>query len=166
MNSYRTSNLTIAPARRCDRDDILATIVGSGLFDEPGIAEIAPMLDAYLAEAGDVRDAWLAVERDGSIVAAASYAPEPITDGSWNLKLIAVRRDAHRVGIGRALLRYIEEDLAARRQRILLVETSGVATFKATRGFYRACGYHEEARIRDFYATGDDKIVFRKRLVT
>lgn len=144
---------------------MLAAIIASGLFDPSNIGDIAPMLDAYLADAADPNDVWLAAEHGASIAAAAYYAPEPLTDGTWNLQLIAVRRDVHRVGIGRAILGRVEADLAARGQRLLLVETSGLTTFKATRNFYRACGYDEEARIRDFYATGDDKIVFRKRLV-
>jgi ribosomal protein S18 acetylase RimI-like enzyme len=54
--------------------------------------------------------------------------------------------------------------LAARGVRLLLVETSGLPAFEGTRGFYRARGYAEEARIRDFYQAGEDKIVFRKLL--
>ena len=37
-------------------------------------------------------------------------------------------------------------------------------TFLATRAFYRRNGYDEEARIRDFYGPGEDKIVFWKAL--
>lgn len=45
---------------------------------------------------------------------------------------------------------------------MLLVET--LASFDRTRAFYSKCGYEEEARIRDFYAAGDDKVVFCKVL--
>jgi ribosomal protein S18 acetylase RimI-like enzyme len=48
--------------------------------------------------------------------------------------------------------------------RVLLVETSGTPDFERTRAFYRKCGYEEEARIRDFYQAGADKIVYRKAL--
>jgi hypothetical protein len=48
--------------------------------------------------------------------------------------------------------------------RMLIVETSGSPDFERTRKFYIQCGYEEEARIRDFYATDDDKVVFRKVL--
>jgi hypothetical protein len=33
-----------------------------------------------------------------------------------------------------------------------------------TRRFYRARGYGEEARIPDFYTSGEDKVTFRKAL--
>ncbi len=45
---------------------------------------------------------------------------------------------------------------------MLLVET--LASFDLAQAFYRKYGYEEEARIRDFYAVGDDKVVFRKVL--
>lgn len=46
----------------------------------------------------------------------------------------------------------------------LQVETSGLESFEYVRGFYRKSGYDEEARIREFYKAGEDKIVFRKAL--
>ena len=49
--------------------------------------------------------------------------------------------------------------------RLLPVETSGGEEFEYVRAFYRKSGYDEEARIREFYKAGDDKIVFRKALV-
>jgi ribosomal protein S18 acetylase RimI-like enzyme len=67
-------------------------------------------------------------------------------------------------GVGAALMGRIEQELAERGARIVLVETSGTDEFAATRAFYRGLGYDEEARIRGFYAAGDDKVVFRKAL--
>ncbi|MGG6268636.1 hypothetical protein ACQ4M3_37730 [Leptolyngbya sp. AN03gr2] len=45
-----------------------------------------------------------------------------------------------------------------------LVETSGTDDFEYVRAFYRKNGYDEEARIREFYCAGADKIIFRKAL--
>jgi ribosomal protein S18 acetylase RimI-like enzyme len=61
-------------------------------------------------------------------------------------------------------MRHMENALRANGQRLLLVETSGLPIYERTRAFYAKCGYEEEARIRDFYTAGDDKIVFRKAL--
>ena len=62
------------------------------------------------------------------------------------------------------MLHYIEQMLAVRGERLLLVETSGLASFERSRQFYRQCGFKEEARIREFYQASEDKIVFRKLL--
>ena len=40
----------------------------------------------------------------------------------------------------------------------------GLDEFERTRQFYRGLGYDEEARIREFYAAGEDKITYRKSL--
>jgi GNAT superfamily N-acetyltransferase len=106
---------------------------------------------------------WLTFA-DPDPVAIAYAAREPMTDGCWNLFLIAVHADHHGQGIGRALLAFVEETLAVEGVRVLLVETSGDAGFSRTRGFYAQAGYEEEARIREFYAAGEDKIIFRKAL--
>mgnify|MGYP000201891817 CR=1 FL=1 len=78
--------------------------------------------------------------------------------------MIGVRRDYQGQGRGAALLQHIENELQAKGQRILLVETSGLPDFALTRKFYTKCGYEEEARVRDYYAAGDDMVLFRKAL--
>lgn len=107
---------------------------------------------------------WLSALVDGAPAAVAYYVPERMTRGAWNLLLIAVDPTLHNQGIGRAVMRYIEDDLITAGGRVLLVETSGQPAFDNTRAFYHRIGYHEEARIRDFYDIGDDKIVFLKSL--
>ena len=77
---------------------------------------------------------------------------------------IAVLPSSQGLGHGGALVAHLEAVLRRRKQRILIVDTSGVDAFARTRDFYRKSGYTEEARIRDFWATGDDKIVFWKSL--
>ena len=99
-------------------------------------------------------------------LAVAYCAPERMTDGTWNLYLIAVHPDHQGQGRGAQLIGYVEQALAARGERILLVETSGLPSFARTRAFYGKCGYDEEARIRDFYSAGQDKVIFRKALTT
>jgi ribosomal protein S18 acetylase RimI-like enzyme len=124
------------------------------------------MLDDMLGDSldgNDGNDFWLTYDLDGP-VALAYYAAEKMTDGTWNLYLIAVHPDHQSKGIGAEIMRYVEQSLAVRGERVLLVETSGLNEFERTRNFYRNIGYDEEARIRDFYSAGEDKIVFRKAL--
>lgn len=88
-----------------------------------------------------------------------------MTEGTWNLYLIAIHPSYQRQGRGAALLNHIEYMLAKHGERVLLVETSGLEDFEYVRAFYRKSGYDEEARIREFYKAGDDKIIFRKALI-
>jgi len=47
---------------------------------------------------------------------------------------------------------------------LLIADTSGTEAFQAARAFYAGNDYAQEARIGDFWALGDDKVVFAKRL--
>lgn len=107
---------------------------------------------------------WQTYDAGSGPRAVAYSAPEPMTDGTSNLLLIAVHPEQQGHGIGQALMRDVEVTLAAHGQRVLLVETSGLPEFERTRDFYRRFGYTQEARIRDYYAAGVDKIVYWKAL--
>lgn len=106
---------------------------------------------------------WLTYE-DRGVQALAYCAPERMTNGTWNLLLIAVHPERQSEGIGRQLMSYVEDQLKTIGVRVLLVETSGTDEFVRTRSFYENIDYTSEARIRDYYDAGDDKIVFRKAL--
>jgi len=106
---------------------------------------------------------WLTISKDnGETIGVAYCEPERMTDQTWNLQLIAIHPDYQGQGHGGELLRYVEERLKAGGGRMLLVET--LASFDLAQAFYTKCGYEEEARIRDFYAASEDKVVFRKIL--
>jgi ribosomal protein S18 acetylase RimI-like enzyme len=146
-----------------DTDELIEVACASGLFESHQLKELSGMLAQYFANPLTTQELWV-TDDDGGSAGVAYTAPERMTDGTWNLYLIAVHPDRQRQGRGRALLEYVERLLAERGQRILLVETSGTKDFDYVRAFYQNCGYEEEARIRDFYADGIDKIVFRKSI--
>jgi ribosomal protein S18 acetylase RimI-like enzyme len=109
-------------------------------------------------------DIWLTADINQMPIAVAYCAPERLTEGTYNLYLIAVHKDFQDKGIGTAIMLYIEQLLREQNMRILLVETSGLPEFEATRAFYDKCNYHREAIIRDFYQEGENKVVFWKKL--
>ena len=135
----------------------------SGLFPPDALPEVEATLDEFLTGAV-ATDRWLTTDTGTSIAAAAYYAPERMTDGTWNLYLLAVHPDHQGQGRGAALVRHVEQDLRQAGARVLLIETSGVPGFARQRAFYTGLGYHEEARIRDFYEPGDDKVIYWKNL--
>jgi ribosomal protein S18 acetylase RimI-like enzyme len=114
-------------------------------------------------ETGPDQEFWLTYDEDGA-KAVGYCAPERMTNGTWNLLLIAVHPDRQGAGIGRQMMSWVENKLRTLDARVLLVETSGTVEFTRTRSFYEHIGYTQEARIRDYYDKGDDKIVFYRAL--
>lgn len=150
----------IRPTMPDDATAVLALAKAAIDFEPNELEVLREMLADYFA--GNNEHFWLTDDDGDGPVAAACCAPELMTNGTWNLLFIAVHPDCQGQGRGAALVGYVEQTLIARGARLLLVETS--ASFERTRAFYRKCGYEEEARIRDFYETGHDKIVYRKAL--
>lgn len=154
----------IRPALPADQASMIAAIASSNLFPPDELDWLDTMLTDYFAGKSEEDHFWITADTDNGSVGAAYTAPERMTDGTWNTYLIAVHADYQGQGHGSALMYYIEQTLAERGERVLLVETSGLDSFALTRAFYRKLGYDEEARIREFYKAGEDKIVFRKAL--
>jgi ribosomal protein S18 acetylase RimI-like enzyme len=146
-----------------DTTALIALAAASGLFDPNQTDDLAQMLDKHFKDRNETQDIWL-TDYDNEPVGIAYIAPERMTEGTWNLYLIAVHPDRQKQGRGKALLLHVEQMLMERGERILLVETAGTDDFEYVREFYRQNGYEEEARIREFYTAGIDKIVFRKAL--
>ncbi|MDJ0695576.1 GNAT family N-acetyltransferase [Mastigocoleus sp. MO_188.B34] len=145
-----------------DDTNALLTLANAAIDFEPKeLEELSKILTDYFSDDNKNSHFWLTDEDDG-VVAAAYCAPERMTNGTWNLLFLAVRPDRQGQGRGTAMVRYVEQILKERGGRLLLIET--LASFKDTRKFYCKCGYEEEARIRDFYEAGYDKIVYRKVL--
>ena len=107
---------------------------------------------------------WMTCLHDGSVSGFTFTAPEDLTDGTWNMLAIAVLPSLQTLGLGRELIRHTEKHLRALKQRLIIADTSGTSAFAGTRQFYDSVGYREVARIPDFWAEGDNKIVFARKL--
>jgi N-acetylglutamate synthase-like GNAT family acetyltransferase len=143
-------------------DDVPAL---QGVLDQ---TELFPseMLPDMLAPAlaGETEAFWLTCHLDGEAVGLCYTVPEELADGTWNMLALAIRPDLQGKRLGTELVFAAEQHLRTKGQRILIVDTSGTDDFALTRKFYAQNGYDEEARIRDFWAEGDDKVIFRKAL--
>ena len=146
-----------------DTHHVIILAEASGLFEPNQTEQLSQMLAQHFNCATNSEELWFTDDDDGP-VGVAYTAPERMTEGTWNLYLIAIHPDRQRQGRGTSLLAHIEKVLTERGQRILLVETSGTNDCEYVGAFYRKNGYTEEARIRDFYTVGVDKIVYWKSL--
>ena len=138
-------------------------VVAAEMFSEDAAWLVEGMLADYFDGNKDEGHVCV-IDDEGGTLGAAYYQPKSAADRVWDLTMIAVQPARQGQGRGAAMLRRVEEDLRARGQRLLLVETSALPQYDRTRAFYVKCGYEEEARIRGYWAAGDDLVVFRKAL--
>ena len=129
------------------------------LFDASFEDDDYVFLGAFKLDTGDLADGrWLMA--DGF----CSYGPSMSTDRTFDLYWIAVDRAAQGSGCGSVLLKEVERRLEVLQARMLVIETSSRSDYTAPRGFYLKRGYVEAARVREFYAPSDDRIILTKRL--
>ena len=122
------------------------------------------MMHPYLTES-DCQDIWFTAVNDGEILAFGYCAPEMLTEGTYNLYAIGILNEQQGLGIGTQMMTFLESKLLEKKQRILIIETSGIESFNSTRKFYEKLNFTREATIRDFWDEGDDKVIYWKKLV-
>lgn len=149
----------IRPIRDDDFEALLGVATASGLFQLEEVEVLAGML-----QSPGEHDVWFTDDDGTGPIGVAYLAPEKMTEGTWNLYLIAVHPDHQRQRRGKAILEHVQAWLIERGERLLLVEAAGVDEFDYVRRFYASNGFEAEATIRDFYEPGVDKVVFRKSL--
>jgi ribosomal protein S18 acetylase RimI-like enzyme len=157
--------------RPTDRTRLDELLVATGAFHAEEIDVALSLFDLSSREsAGGAEDASADYEFIGAydaserLIGYACFGPTPSTDGTYDLYWLAVDPVAQGQGAGRALVREVERLLGARGARLLVVETSSRADYAGTRAFYQATGYREAARVKDFYAPADDRIMLTTRL--
>lgn len=149
--------------RADDAEGVVDLVVAAGMFPAEESGVVRTLLD-HLAAGSDEHHVCLVEEQDEHVVAVAYYQPKEPADRVWDLTMIAVAPELQGRGLGGALLGRVEADLQDRDQRLLVVDTSGAPLYDRTRAFYRKCGYTAVARVPDYWADGDDLVVFLKRL--
>lgn len=158
----------VRPAADGDVVPIQTLAMDNRMFAPDDMAGFDEMLRGYLDGSLD-QHRWIVAEDEaGRVAGAAYYAPEPFADRVWNLYFLAVQPHLHRSGIGTTLVAHIEQSLHSAGEqvgRVLIVETSSTDNYETARRFYGRKGFDREARVREFYGPGDDKIVFWKSLL-
>ena len=137
----------------------------TGVFKPHEIIALKEVLDDYHGENQGEGHFCVTYEDGGERLGFAYYAPASMTVCSWYLYWIAVKKDTQAKGVGGQLLDFVEEDIRLRQKgAVLFIETSSLPHYELTRRFYLKKGYAQDAVLHDYYAPGDDMVVFRKAL--
>lgn len=141
--------MILRPYTPADRDACL-TILASNIPDfvlPRELAEYAEWLDRACAPGAEDPCEYL-VDTDLRCAGGISFADTaPVATLSWGI----VRRDLHRSGLGRALLREGLARIRARGVTQVLMDTSDASV-----GFFLRHGFVVTGRVRDGYGPGVD----------
>lgn len=152
---------TLRHLTAADRGRIEEISRAVGVFRADEIAVALEVFDGAVAGSSDYLA--LGAEHEGRLAGWICWGPTPCTLGTFDLYWMAVDPALHGAGVGSALLHAMEARLLGV-ARLIVVETAGRPDYAPTRGFYEARGYRAASRIPDFYAPGDDQVVYVKRL--
>ncbi|NLX05087.1 MAG: GNAT family N-acetyltransferase [Phycisphaerae bacterium] len=145
-----------------DRADILELLEATAFF-RPDELEIArEVLDEAIAKGPRGHYQSFTAEQDGRAIGWVCYGPTPCTLGTYDIYWIAVSPRTQARGVGTRLMAFAEDRIRQAGGRLAVVETSGRPSYRPTRRFYLTRGYRQAARLPDFYATGDDKVVYTR----
>ena len=147
-----------------DTPALLVMADQTGVFQPYEVEGFAEVLEDYHDVEqynGHLAYTW---EEDGAPVGFVYYAPADLTDRTWDLWWIIVARARQGRGLGARLLELVEQAVRLEGGRQLLIETSSLPQYEPTRRFYLKSGYQVVARIPNYYAEGDDLIIYQKRI--
>jgi GNAT superfamily N-acetyltransferase len=155
----------LRPSEPSESAALVALARDTGVFKPIEIEALAEVLDDFHARERANGHRSVTAWQDERPIGFAYWAPAEMTDRTWVLWWIAVRRDRQGLGAGAELLHACESDVRAAGGRLLLIETSSLPGYEPSRRFYAKHGYEAPSVVRDFYADGDDLLVYRKRLL-
>ena len=160
----RTEAATLRDPLPSDRPAVERITRSSGFFSTSEVAVALEVFDAAIAQP-DSGYVFLVAARSGDVLGYACWGgPIEMTESSFDLYWIAVDDACRGRGIGARLLAAAEMRAAAAGASQLFVETSGRPQYAPTHAFYAAAGYRRIAELPDFYAPGDAKVFYVKRL--
>jgi ribosomal protein S18 acetylase RimI-like enzyme len=156
----------IRPMRKDDRVAVRSLIEATEFFRPDEIVVAEELIDVYLHHPNQKDYDIVVVETpEGAVAGYMTWGSTPLTLGTYDLYWMAVSPAHQGKGYGRQLVEWLEAKVKALGGRIIIIETSSVPKYDPTRRFYLGLGYREIARLPEFYAPGDDRVIYMKRLV-
>ncbi|MBN2799728.1 MAG: GNAT family N-acetyltransferase [Deltaproteobacteria bacterium] len=143
-----------------DRGAIEEIVRATGFFSHEEVEIAVELVDDHLEKGLEGGYHFLLAEREGRVVGYACYGQVPATTASWDLYWIATHPDQQGTGLGRVMVDEVADRVRALGGEVLFAETSGRPQYAPTRGFYLRTHFTQAALFPDFYAPGDDRVVY------
>jgi GNAT superfamily N-acetyltransferase len=143
---------------------VMEIVESTKFFYDHEIEIAAELVADRLAHGEDTGYYFVFAEVDGVPVAYSCFGPISMSKTCFDLYWIATHNDYRGKGIGKKLLEETYKHAREMGCKIIIAETSGLEHYAPTRAFYISNNYELEAKLKDFYAEGDDKLFYTKRI--
>ncbi|MBU0710853.1 GNAT family N-acetyltransferase [bacterium] len=147
-----------------DPEHVREIVSSTGFFSQDEIDIAVELVTERLEKGIESGYHFIFAEAAGKTVGYACFGPIPATQKNYDLYWIAVQNDYRGAGIGKQLLNISEEAIYQLGGARVYIETSGRDQYVSTRAFYLRCAYMEDAVLDDFYAPGDAKYIYVKKI--
>ena len=154
----------IRPMLPDDRAALFAILETIPEFSPSEVLVAKEVIDSYLKDPSGSGYTILVAELETGIAGYICYGPTPLTQGTWDIYWMATAPEKQGKGIGSSLITSAASRIKESGGRLAIIETSSRPEYEETKRFYLRHGYEVVARIPDFYAPEDDKLILRKRL--
>jgi ribosomal protein S18 acetylase RimI-like enzyme len=163
LNEHNSESMLIRKFEKTDIVPLTEIVRATKVFHEEEV-DVAIELMEIAANEKDQKDYLLYtyVDEFGALQGYYCVGPTPMTRSTFDLYWIAVHPRMHRKKIGGDLLAHCEQQVQEMGGTLLVVETSSQPKYEPTRKFYVRHQYAETARIQDYYAPGDDLVIYTK----
>jgi ribosomal protein S18 acetylase RimI-like enzyme len=159
------ASFTIRMLERNDTTALRNILEEADVFSKEEIEVALELMDIYLDEPNQ-KDYhfYVAINQENEPIGYSCVGPTPMTAGTFDLYWIVTKPLVQQRGVGKQLLTFTEDWVRSQGGRLLVAETSSTEKYDRARKFYLAERFQEAARIKDYYKTGDDLVIFAKYL--
>ncbi len=151
--------------RKSDIADLGEILKSTGFFYDFEVEVALELAQENLIQ-GEEKSGYIfiIVEEQGKPIAFACYGKNTCTFHSYDLYWMVVHESEKGKGIGKIMLKMVEEDVARLDGKNIWIETSSRELYAPTRAFYVKTNCEKVAELPDYYGVNDSKIVYLKRV--
>lgn len=150
--------------KKSDIEAVREIVTSTGFFRDDEVPVAVELTEERFNQGRESGYEFIFMEIEGRQVAYSCFGLIPCSLLSYDLYWIVTHNDFRGKGLGSKLLKETEESIRNLGGKAIYVETSSKEKYLPTQKFYEKNKYELKARFEDFYDTGDDKLVYVKKI--
>ena len=157
--------MLIRPIQSSDKTSVHQILINTKVFTQEEIDVALELMDDYLKNPSSCYKTFVITEKGSPAIAGyVCFGKSPMSYATYDLYWIAINPQVQKKGIGKSLMKFVENEIVKEHGNQILLETASKSSYDPTRKFYEALGYQKIAIIDDYYAPGDSKIIYAKKI--